>query len=39
MKSIRWIKVNITRELILQEKVNANICNKTKNILGIDCVE
>jgi len=33
MKSISWIKVK------LQETIKPNISNKSKNILGIDCVE
>jgi len=33
MKSIRQIKV------MLQEMIKPNISNKTKNILGVDCVE
>jgi len=33
MKSIRWIKVK------LQETIELNISNKSKNILGIDRVE
>jgi len=33
MKSIRWIKVK------LQETIKPNICNKSKNILGVDRVE
>ena len=33
MKSIRWIKVK------LQETIEPNISNKSKNILGVDRVE
>jgi len=33
MKSIRWIKVR------LQETIEPNISNKSKNILGVDRVE
>jgi len=33
MKSIRWIKVK------LQETIELNISNKSKNILGIDRVK
>ena len=33
MKSIRWIKVK------LQETLQPNISNKSKNVLGIDRVE